>query len=271
MSEANELSFIEFQQLKMRTAKITILDYNPSFLDDHWLCDLNKDKRTYHFITTYKDNPFLEQTIIDEIENLQHKNKSLWTIYGLGQQSQIEGLIFTNIEIVEEMPFAKNKFIGMDFGFSNHPTAIVELIITADTIYVNELCYSTEMMGKDIIHLLKQKCTGRKIISESADPRLIAEIYNAGINIFPVKKPPGSVNAGINKMLEYRICITRNSYNAIKEFKNYTWRQDKDGKFLNEPIDMYNHIVDSVRYVVLTEILGSRPSTGGAAYTTKLW
>jgi len=258
INEANELGFIEFQQLKMRTAKLTILDYNPSFSDEHWLCDLNKDERTNHFISTYKDNPFLEQAVIDELESLKHKNESLWTIYGLGQQALIEGLIFTNIEIIEAMPFAKNKYIGMDFGFSNDPTAIVELIITTDTIYVNELCYRTEMMGKDIIHLINQKCPDRRIISESADPRLIREIHNAGINIIPVEKFQGSIEAGITKMLEYKICVTKYSYNVIKELKNYTWQQDKDGKYINKPIDMYNHCIDAMRYVVLTEILGKK-------------
>ena len=80
VNEANEISFIEWQQLKMRTTKFAIIDYNPSFSDDHWLCEINRDPRTYHFITTYKDNPFLEQTIIDEIESLQYKNESLWKI-----------------------------------------------------------------------------------------------------------------------------------------------------------------------------------------------
>ena len=82
-NEGNEISFLEWQQLVMRTTDFSVIDYNPSFSDEHWLCDLNKDSRTFHFISTYKDNPFLEQTIIDEIESLQHKNKVLWTVYGL--------------------------------------------------------------------------------------------------------------------------------------------------------------------------------------------
>lgn len=147
-------------------------------------------------------------------------------------------------------------FIGMDFGFTADPTAIVEVVITNDAIYVNELCYRTEMMGKDIIQLIKQKCPDKRIISESADPRLIKEIYNAGINIRPVEKYQGSIEAGINKMLEYKICVTKNSYNIIKELKNYTYQQDKDGKWLNKPIDAFNHAIDAIRYVILTEVLG---------------
>lgn len=257
VNEANELLFIEWQQLKMRTTRFAIIDYNPSFTDEHWICDINKEEKTYHFISTYKDNPFLEQVIIDEIESLKHKNESLWKIYGLGLQAQIEGLIFTNVELIEEMPPSKKKFYGMDFGYSNDPTAIVEVIITNDAIYINELCYKTEMVTRDIINELKANVEeGKRVISESADPRLIKEISNAGITITPVEKYPGSIEAGINKMLEYKICITRKSYNAIREFKNYTYEQTKDGKWLNKPIDAFNHIIDAVRYVVMTEVLG---------------
>jgi phage terminase large subunit len=270
VNEANELAFIEWQQLKMRTTRFTIVDYNPSFSDEHWLCQLNNESRTKHVITTYKDNPFLEQTIIDEIESLKRKNESLWKIYGLGQQAQVEGIIFKNVEIIETMPPAKHVFVGMDFGFTNDPTAIVECIITEEIIYVNEICYRTEMVASDIIQVIKKHCElpqgkyfgywteGQRIISESADPRLIKEIHNAGINIIPVEKYQGSIEAGINKMLEYRICVTKNSYNIIKELKNYTYQQDKDGKWLNKPIDAFNHAIDAIRYVVLTEVLGKR-------------
>jgi phage terminase large subunit len=258
VNEGNELTFIEWQQLKMRTTRFAILDYNPSFTDDHWICQINKEPKTYHFISTYKDNPFLEQVIIDEIESLKHKNESLWKIYGLGQQAQIEGLIFKNVELIDEMPMSKHIPVGMDFGFTNDPTAIVEVIITPDTIYLNEICYRTEMVARDIIGVLNNKCQGRRIISESADPRLIKEIHNAGINIIPVEKFQGSIEAGITKMLEYKICVTKKSYNVIKELKNYTYQQDKEGKWLNKPIDQFNHAIDAVRYIVLTEVLGKR-------------
>jgi phage terminase large subunit len=256
VNEANELSFIEWQQLKMRTTQFTVIDYNPSFSDEHWICRLNNEAKTKHVITTYKDNPFLEQTIIDEIESLQHKNDSLWKIYGLGIQAQIEGLIFKNVELIDTMPPAKRIFAGMDFGFTNDPTAIVEVAITENEIYVNEICYKTEMVARDIIRVINDKCPGKRIISESADPRLIREIHNAGINIIPVEKFPGSIEAGINKMLEYKICVTQKSYNVIKELKNYTYRQDKDGNWLNQPIDAFNHAIDAIRYIVLTEALG---------------
>lgn len=256
VNEANELKFIEFQQLKMRTTQFTIVDYNPSFSDDHWLCALNKDSRTYHFISTYKDNPFLEQTIIEEIESLQHKNKSLWQVYGLGQQAMIEGLIFEKVTLIDEIPiWAKKRFIGLDFGFTHDPTAIVEVAFLDNKVYIDEICYQTQMLTTDIIEALRPY-RNYKIISESADPRLVKEIKNADYSIVAVTKGQGSVMEGLTKMLEYEICITRRSENIIKEFKNYTYAQNKDGAFLNVPIDAFNHAIDATRYVFLEEILG---------------
>lgn len=257
VNEANELSFIEWQQLKMRTTKYTILDYNPSFSDEHWICSVNSDHRTYHFISTYKDNPFLEQSIIEEIESLQYKNQSLWQVYGLGMQAVVEGLIFRDVVYVDDIPpQVRKRWRGMDFGFTNDPTAIVTVGVDGDNLYIDEVAYATQMLSGDIIRTLKAQDEPLEVIAESADPRLIQEIYRAGINIHPVKKFQGSVDAGIQKMLQYKLHITKRSANIIKEQKNYTYRQDKEGKWLNEPIDAYNHAMDAVRYVVMQKLLG---------------
>lgn len=257
VNEGNELSFIEWQQLKMRTTRFAIIDYNPSFSDEHWICTVNDDPRTYHFISTYKDNPFLEQTIIDEIESLKGKNNSLWQVYGLGLQAVIEGLIFKSYSTISDIPVTvKRRWLGMDFGYTNDPTAICEVAVAGDNLYIDEYTYQTQMLSSDIIRVLKEQEERRKVIAESADPRLIEEIHRAGIDIHPVKKFSGSIEAGISKMLEYNLIVTKRSTNVIKELKNYTYRQDKDGKWLNEPIDCYNHALDAVRYVVMNELLG---------------
>lgn len=257
VNEANELSFIEWQQLKMRTTRYTILDYNPSFSDEHWICTINTDPRTYHFVSTYKDNPFLEQTIIDEIESLRTKNQSLWQVYGLGMQAIVEGLIFKDVAQVDNIPaHVRKRWRGMDFGFTNDPTAIVTVGVDGDNLYIDEVAYATQMLSSDIIRTLKAQDEQLEVIAESADPRLIQEIYRAGINIHPVKKFQGSVDAGIQKMLQYKLHITKRSTNIIKEAKNYTYRQDKEGKWLNEPIDAYNHAMDAIRYVVMQKLLG---------------
>lgn len=262
VNEANELKYLEWQQLQLRTTQFSIIDYNPSFSDEHWICEVNKDPRTYHFISTYKDNPFLEQKVIDEIESLKRKNFSLWQIYGLGLQAQVEGLVFRNVDVVERIPetgYRRRRFLGMDFGYTNDPTAIVGVLIEEETktIYIDEICYRTSMLTSDIIAELKPQ--GQvKIVSESADPRLVQEIYRAGINIHPVVKYSGSIEAGITKMQEYKLVITKRSTNVIKEFRNYTYQQDKEGKWLNTPIDVWNHAIDAIRYVVMSELLGGR-------------
>ena len=256
VNEANEITLLEWQQLKMRTTRFSILDYNPSFSEDHWIESENKDPDTYHFISTYLDNPFLEQKIIDDIEKLKDKNKSLWTVYGLGLRSVIEGRIFESFEIVEEIPSdVRWSRIGMDFGYTNDPTAIVRVAIRGEDMWLDELCYRTRMLTNEIIDFLKKECKYDKIISESADPRLIDEIYNAGLNIHAVEKYAGSINAGLTKMKEFNIKITKRSTNTKKEFENYVYAQDKDGKWLNQPAGGFDHIVDSARYVVLAEIL----------------
>lgn len=260
VNEGNELKYIEWQQLQMRTTEFSIIDYNPSFSDDHWLCQLNREEKTYHFITTYKDNPFLEAKVIEEIESLKRKNPSLWQIYGLGLQAMVEGLVFHNVEVIDRIPsYMKHEWVGMDFGFTNDPTAIVLVAYNGDgKLYIDETCYQTEMLSSDIIRTLKESHPRTEVISESADPRLIQEIYRAGIDIKPVQKFQGSIEAGITKMQEYKIYVTKRSTNVIKEFRNYTYRQDKEGKWLNKPIDCYNHAIDAVRYVVMQKLLGGQ-------------
>lgn len=256
-NEANEISYLEWQQLIMRTTRFAIIDYNPSFSEDHWIEQVNKDPDTHHFISTYKDNPFLEQKIIEDIEKLKDKNKSLWTVYGLGQRAVIEGRIFDTYEIVDTIPERiKRRWVGMDFGYTNDPTAIIEVAIDGQDLYLDEICYHTRMLTNDIVRVLRDKCDKKKIISESADPRLIDEIYNAGVNIHAVEKFQGSVMAGLTKMQEFHIKITRRSSNLKKEFDNYVYAQDRDGRYLNEPIDEFNHGIDASRYVILEEVIG---------------
>lgn len=264
VNEANELDFLQWQQLQMRTTDFSIIDYNPSFTDDHWICEINQETSTYWFISTYKDNPFLEDKVIQEIESLKNKNPSLWRIYGLGLQAIVEGLIFENVVELKNdfIPFEKRKhhYRGMDFGYTNDPTAIIDVYICGDELWLDEISYKTKMLSSDIIKEIKnannRDRSNVEIISESADPRLIDELNNAGLDVKPVRKYAGSVIAGINKMQTMKTFITNRSVNLKKEYKNYTYRQNKDGKWLNEPIDSFNHGIDAVRYVVLEKLLG---------------
>ena len=255
VNEANELSFIMWQQLKMRTTQFAIIDYNPSFSDDHWICSVNQEEKTYHFITTYKDNiQNLSKVVVDEIESLKHKNPTLWQIYGEGQQAVVEGLVFPSFETINEFPLqVDNIFVGIDYGYTNDPTAIVEVGIEGENIYINEIAYQTHLLTNEIAQILKKQ--GRKVISESADPRMIDELSRAGVNIVPVQKYKGSIEAGVAKMQTMKIHITKESTNVIKEFKNYTYEKNREGKYLNTPIDMFNHAIDATRYVILTAVM----------------
>lgn len=266
VNEANEISLLEWQQLQMRTTMFSILDYNPSFSEEHWINQVNEERKTCFWISTYKDNPFLEQRVIDEIESLRWKNKALWQVYGLGQRAIVEGLVFPQIELIDHIPTQalRHRYVGMDFGYSNDFTAITEVAFLENNLYINELCYKTHLLTSDIIRELKRIDWEPEIISESADPRMVDEIYNAGLDIHPVHKYAGSIEAGITKMQEYKICITKQSVNVIKEFRNYTYAQDKDGRWLNKPIDAYNHSIDSIRYVVISKILGANSSSMSA-------
>jgi phage terminase large subunit len=258
VNEGNEISYLEWQQLQMRTTEFSIIDYNPSFTEEHWINQLNQERKTFFWISTYKDNPFLEQKVIDEIESLKEKAPSLWQVYGLGMRAIIEGLVFEKWELVDYVPreAERHRFVGLDFGYTNDQTAIVGVYFWKDRMYLDEICYRTHMLTDDIIRELKDVEWEPEIISESADPRLVDEIKNAGIDIMKVNKFQGSIQAGILKMLQYKIYVTKRSINLIKELRNYSYRKDKEGKFTNEPIDAYNHLLDAVRYVVLEKVLG---------------
>jgi phage terminase large subunit len=230
-----------------------------------------------HIHTTYFDNEeHLSEEFKSEVKQIRDKaikdstkadgtidkhkfNKSKYAQKIIGRWAEnSEGVIFTSYEIVPCIPdWVKKRGLGMDFGFTIDPTAIIECAYDPlnNDLYVDELAYRTQMLGKDIIKELKPH-NHFKVISESADPRLITEIRNGGIKIHPVDKPKGSVKAGIDKMLELNLKITENSNNILKERKHYTWDTDKDGKYINEPIDDWNHAMDAIRYWVWYNILG---------------
>lgn len=271
VNEAIESKKDDFDQIEMRCSGFGIIDYNPSIESDHYIYDNVIPRPDAFFIhSTMLDNSFLPENSRKKILSYQpteenYKNgtadKRKWEIYGLGKRAKIEGLVFDNWEVIDEIPgYIKKRFTGIDFGYTNDPTAIGEVAIEGNNLYCDELCYLTRMSISDIIKKLKVVNGDRKIISESADPRMVDEIYNSGFNIHPVEKGKGSIEAGIEKMKTMKILVTRRSLNAIKELKNYTYQQDKNEKWLNIPVDDNNHFIDLVRYVVLMEVLGrNRP------------
>lgn len=256
-----EITLTAFQQIKMRTTVCTILDYNPSYTEDHWLNNLNNDKTTFHFITTYRDNSFLEQSIINEIERLKDLNKNLYQIYNLGQRAIVEGLVFPTFYECEEIPLhAKARRYAMDLGFTPDPTVIIDCGYYKDCLFFDEITYQTHMVTDDIISVFKNN-KKQRIISE-IDKRMIEEIYRAGFDIIQVNKGANSVNMGILKMQSFKIYVTKKSLNLKKELRNYTYLQDKEGKYTSTPIDAFNHSIDAMRYYVLSELLDRQASKG---------
>lgn len=238
-------------------------------------CQISTHPNVLHIHTTYLDNEeYLSDEFREEVRELREKaikdstkpdgsidkhkfNKSKYAHKIIGRWAAIaEGVIFTSYEIVPEIPdWVKKRGIGMDFGYTNDPTAILDCALLDNDFYLDEICYETGMLTRDIISKLKPHKSNR-VMSESADPRLVQEIKNGGINIYPVDKYPGSIKAGIDKMLELNLKITKRSYNILEELRNYTWAKDKAGNFINEPIDDWNHAIDGARYWILGEILG---------------
>lgn len=261
INEANELYFEDWQQLIFRTTEKAILDYNPSD-EFHFIYDKIKPRDDADFyITTYKDNPFLSKEIIAEIERLKNIDENYWKIYGQGQIGSSQALIFRINECNSIPTDAKFLSYGMDFGFTNDPTTLVEIWKQGDNIYLKELIYQTGLTNRDINDKLKfHEIERKEIFADSAEPKSIEELYRMGWNIKPATKGQGSVNIGIDMMKRYQLHVTKDSVNMIKEFRNYKWQEDKNGNILNVPVDMFNHTIDAVRYGLYDKL--SRPNYG---------
>lgn len=267
INEAVEASKDSYDQLMQRCKGFAILDYNPSE-EEHWIYDnICKREKTWYSHSTMLNNPLIPKNAKEQIlsyepteENYRNGtvDKRKWEIYGLGKRAKIEGLVFEDFTIVKEIPSMAAQYQGLDFGYTNDVSALEDVGIWKgeNSLYMHELFYRTRMSSKDIIDELKVVNNKKKIWSESADPRLVNEIHVAGFNIHAVQKYQGSVKAGIDKMKSMKLFVTEGSVNVIKELKNYTYQQDKNGTWLNEPIDDWNHALDGTRYVVLSELLG---------------
>lgn len=261
INEANEITFEDWQQLIFRTTGRIILDYNPSD-EFHFIYDKIKPREDADFfITTYKNNKFLSEDIIAEIERLKDIDDNYWRVYGLGEVGASKSIIF-RIQDCSDIPdTATFLSYGMDFGFTNDPTTLVGIWKQGDDLYLKEFLYKTGLTNRDIDNHLRLLGVERKeIFADSAEPKSIEELYRMGWNIKPATKGQGSINIGIDMMKRYRLNITRDSLNMIKEFKNYKWAEDKNGVVLNTPVDMFNHTIDAVRYGLYDKL--ARPNYG---------
>lgn len=262
INEANEIYYYSFSMLRQRTYEYTIVDYNPSFTEEHWLFPLMKDERSYHFISTYKDNIFLPAPAIREIESYQTTNPALWQIFGKGEFAIVEGLVFPkeNWDIIEDDAYPTwlgEEIIGIDWGFTNDPTTFVGVIINGEDIYARELHYQMGMKTKDIAEALEPYAGNYKYCD--IDNRLVSELEDAGIPLLTMtKKNSESIMSGIRLMNQRKIHVTNSSNDLIKELKNYVYKKDRHETFQTNvrPIDKFNHCIDALRYVVYAECGG---------------
>ena len=264
MNECNEFSHETFIALSLRTTYKIIIDFNPSD-EFHWLysqiIDADRDDVDFH-ISTYKDNPFLQEATIKEIERLKEVDENLWNVFGEGQRGVSTETVFPNFNTIDNVPDnAKLVSYGLDFGFSADPTTIVGVYKHDLDLYIDELLYERGLTNQDIGERIKAMGLerGAECFADSSEPKSIEELFRlqTGINIKPANKGADSFRIGIDVMNRHTLNITKRSVNTIKEFRNYKWIKDKNGDITNKPIDAFNHSIDAVRYVCLNKLMVS--------------
>src|SRR3990167_6986986 len=251
LNECNYLPFNTIDQLITRTRKIVWMDWNPSA--DFWFySEIQPKRKDVDFITlTYLDNEALSESERQEIES-RKGNANWWKVYGLGQLGEIEGRIYTGWQIIDEVPFeARLERYGLDFGYTNDPTAVVGIYYYNNGWILDEKVYKKGMSNKDIADSF-QALPQKLIIADSAEPKSIDELRSYDLNVMPTKKGKDSVRNGIQLIQPQPISVTKRSVNLIKEYRNYLWLIDKNGKIINEPQSFQNHLMDASRYALET-------------------
>lgn len=249
INEANNVTFDAFEQLEVRTSEFIFIDFNPT--NEFWLfTNVLPDRNDFdHIILTYKDNEALEQSIVDSIEQRKGR-KGWWQVYGEGQLGEVEGKIYKDWIIIDELPKeARLIRYGLDFGYSNDPTAIVAIYAYNGAYIWDEILFMKGLSNKQIADTLSN-LEQALVIADSAEPKSIDEIKIYGVNIIGAEKGAGSVNHRIQATQDERILVTKQSVNIIKEYRNYLWETDKNGKILNEPEHAFSHSMDSGSYAM---------------------
>lgn len=260
LEEANEIDEESYFQLMIRTTGPIILSYNPTISPYHWIRQMVDCTR--HF-TTFRNNPYLEKTVVKAIEDLQRTNPKAWLVYGLGEYVSNEKAIF-EFNVVDFLP-EEATFVafGLDFGYSSDPTALASIWKMDNELYIMEHCYEKGMVTSDIDNMLRSVVKGREEIwADSAEPRLIDELYRLGWNIRPVIKGKDSINFGIQVLQNYKINIPKTCQNLTNEFYSYEWSSDRFGKQLDKPVDFNNHLIDAARYAAMMRLSNKATAQG---------
>lgn len=274
LNECNNVSYDIYTQLETRTRKLVILDFNP--VQEFWVHTEVMPYNPHDFLKlTYKDNEALEPAIVRSIESRRH-NENYWRVYGLGEIGVLEGVIYNNWEQIPEIPSGAERLRHtLDFGFSNDPSAIVDLYKYNGGFVLDEKLYAVGQKNRHLANKIRtieglnpaepdgsfEGYTTTLTIADSSEPKSIAEIKDLGVKIEGAVKGNDSVDFGIQLMQDQTLYVTESSVNLIKELRNYTWRVDKrTGKSLNVPIDDWNHALDAARYGI-TDVLAGKKST----------
>lgn len=270
INEANNIPLAVYDQLEPRTREIVWIDWNPS--EEFWFYKevLPSRKDEIDFITlTYKDNEALDEQTIKSIES-RKGNKAWWQVYGLGQLGEVEGRIYTGWRIIDEIPHeARLVRRGLDFGYSNDPAAIVDIYYMDGGYILDERLYARGQDNEDLANFVKSlEKPDTIIVADSAEPKSIAEMKKYGAHtVTEAWQGKGSKNTGIRKLQNKAVSVTSRSLNLIDEYRAYKWKKNKDGEWLKDPEDGFDHALDAVRYAVesleptQTQIHAHKPSS----------
>ena len=254
--EATELTHQDYLQLRLRLRRKNelknqlIMTLNP--IDQfHWIRTQVLDapgEEIASFQSNYKMNPFLSKEYIEQLEGLAEIDENYYRIYALGEWGVLQNLIYSNWDVVNKMPEDYDEVIyGLDFGYVN-PTVLLEIRIKENEIWAKEIIYQSHLTNAELIDLLKEKIDRNvSIYADSAEPQRIEEIYQAGFNVYPSEK---NVQFGINRVKQYKLHILEDSVNLIKEIRSYKWKEDKEGRILEEPVKFNDHAMDAMRYAL---------------------
>ena len=264
INECNNIEFESYNELAIRTKREVFLDFNPA--NEFWVhTELKDEPDTDFLILTYKDNEALDKRIVKEIEKNRAKATTStywanwWRVYGEGLVGMLEGVVFSNWQQIDIVPpEARLLGYGLDFGYSNDPTSIIEVYNYNGQRILNEVCYQTGLINSDIANKLQKNVIA---YADSSEPKSIEEIRRTGQQIKGVTKGADSINFGIQIMLSQKYLVTKQSTNLIKELRAYCWDKDKTGKTLNKPQGKNDHAIDAVRYHEM-ETLGLNASYG---------
>lgn len=270
INESNNIPLETFEQLEIRTKEFIILDWNPT--NEFWYYTDVKGKRDDidELTLTYKDNEGLDQAIVKSIEQRINR-KGWWQVYGLGQLGEVEGKIYKGWDIIDEVPFgARIERYCIDFGYTNDPTSINAIYYFNGGYIINQISYQKSMSNKMIADVLLAQEKRALTVADSAEPKSIDEIRLHGIQIVAAQKGSDSVVHGIQSVQAQQIAITKQSVDIIREYRNYLWMTDKDGRILNEPEHAYSHSMDSIRYGIVSIVKAQMtPSTSRSSPSFK--